>query len=306
MIRNENDRQLLRKLSGMTVALATPLRESGEVDVDALCRLADRTIDHGAAAVFPLGWMGEQPALVNSARREVMDAIVKHVHGKVPVIVGVSEQSLPRTLEQVKYAQEVGADIVLATAPYSYSLTKNVVLDYFRQLAAGSELPLIVYNNSEAHVPLDPVDLQTISEVQGIVGVKDYSNFLQLQRLLENVHRDEDFIVWAAEEYFVGPALLMGAKHSMLGGPGNLIADWVSRMHAAANAGQWDDVSELHRRMVAFCDTLYPLADSAYSTVKAALAILGFGSGRCVPPIPTMDGGGVERVRQVLAQFEVL
>tara|TARA_B100001123_G_C14810487_1_gene828106 strand:+ start:380 stop:517 length:138 start_codon:yes stop_codon:yes gene_type:complete len=33
MIRNENDRQLLRKLSGMTVALATPLRESGEVDV---------------------------------------------------------------------------------------------------------------------------------------------------------------------------------------------------------------------------------------------------------------------------------
>ena len=58
--------------------------------------------------------------------------------------------------------------------------------------------------------------------------------------------------------------------------------------------------------MVAFCDTLYPLADSAYSTVKAALAILGFGSGHCVPPIPTMDGEGVERVREVLARFKVL
>ena len=144
-----------------------------------------------------------------------------------------------------------------------------------------------------------------MSEVPGIVGVKDYSDFVQLQRLLENVHRDEDFIVWAAEEYFVGPALLLGAKHTMLGGPGNLIADWVSRMHAAAEAREWGTVSQLHRRLLVFCDALYPLADSAYSTVKAALSILGFGSGYCVPPMPTMQGKDVERVRQVLEKFEV-
>jgi 4-hydroxy-tetrahydrodipicolinate synthase len=306
MIRNEKDRDLLRRLPGLTVAMATPLDESGELDVDALCRLTDHLIAEGAASIFALGWMGEQPALTDSIRKDVMTEVVRRVDGRVPVIAGVSEQSLPRALAEAEHAHEAGVDIVLATAPYSYQLPLNVIIDYFTDFATASPLPLILYNNSEAHTPLPPDAVQSISQVPGMIGIKDYSDFLQLQRLLAKVNRDEDFIVLAAEEFILGPALFLGANFSMLGGPGNLVPGWAVRMHQHANAGEWNDVARLHMKLVDFCDTLYPLADSAYSTVKSALATLGFGSGRCVPPMPSMDAAGDERVREVLRRFEVI
>ena len=64
MIRNEKDRQLLARLPGMTVALATPLDDNGSFDREAFRGLIDHVLGEGAAATFALGWMGEQPALL--------------------------------------------------------------------------------------------------------------------------------------------------------------------------------------------------------------------------------------------------
>ena len=306
MIRTEADRQLLERLRGMTVALATPLGEDGALDVDALHRLIDFVLQEGAASIFPLGWMGEQPALTESMRRQVMQETVRYIDERVPVIMGVSEQSLPRILQEVEAASAAGADIVLATPPFSYPMTPASIADFFKQLAAASALPVILYNNSEAHTPLGPDEIESLSRIPGMIGVKDFSDFVQIERLLANVHRDGDFIVWAAEEYVLGPALFLGARYSILGGPGNLVPGWGVALHQAAEAGDWEQVARLHLRLVAFCDALYALSDSPYSTVKAALALMGYGGGRAVPPLPALSAEQVDQVRAVLGRFEVL
>ena len=76
MIRNDSDQKLLERLPGMTVAIATPLNDDGELDADALHWLIDRVIEGEAASVFALGWMGEQPLLSDSMRRQVMCEII--------------------------------------------------------------------------------------------------------------------------------------------------------------------------------------------------------------------------------------
>jgi len=305
MIENDRQRELLARTKGMAVALATPLSDDGAVDSGGLERLVDRVIEAGASCVFVLGWMGEQPALTDPARCHVIDHVVQHVAGRVPVIAGVSEQSLPRSLEQALAAREAGADIILATPPFSYPLTPPLIADYFEQLSRQSGMPTIVYNNSEAHTPLDVDALRTLGQVPGIVGVKDFSNFVQLERLLANVHREGEYVVFAAEEYFLGPAMFLGAKYSMLGGPGNLVPGWVTRMHACADQGNWAEVASGHWRLIALCDELYGLADSPYSTVKAALGLLGYGCGACVPPLPALNDDQLQEVRAVLQRFEI-
>ena len=55
MIRNEEDRQLLARLPGMTVALATPLDDNGSLDRKAFRALIDHVLGEGAAAAFALG-----------------------------------------------------------------------------------------------------------------------------------------------------------------------------------------------------------------------------------------------------------
>jgi 4-hydroxy-tetrahydrodipicolinate synthase len=290
----------------MTVAMATPLDREGAVDRDGLQRLTQRIVDQGAAAVFPLGWTGEQPALLSDARREVIERVVRVVDGRVPVICGISEQSLPRALVEADVARDAGADVLLATPPFSYPLTGDMILDFFAGLASKSQMPIILYNNWEAHKSLTPAEIEKASRIPGMIGVKDFSDFIQLQRLLANVHRENEFIVWAAEEYVLGPALYLGARYSMLGGPGNLVGDWGVRIHECAEQGQWIEVAQIHKRILALCDALYPIGGSPFSVVKAALGILGFGAGNAIPPLPTLQGEELARVQEVLTRFEIL
>ena len=82
--------ELLSQLEGFTVALATPLDDTGDFDPDAFQRLTNRAIKSGAAGVFALGWMGEQPCLTDRVREAVMNEVVQITAGRVPVIIGVS------------------------------------------------------------------------------------------------------------------------------------------------------------------------------------------------------------------------
>ena len=305
MVQNKTHQDLLAQLRGMTVALATPLDQDGAVDGNGLERLIERVVDQGAASIFPLGWTGEQPALLPDARRQVIQRVVQVVSGRVPVICGVSEQSLPRALVEAEVAKAAGADVLLATPPFSYHLTSDMILDFFEQLATESQLPVILYNNFEVHKSLTPEEIDQASRIKGLIGVKDFSDFIQLQRLLANVHRENEFIVWAAEEYVLGPALFLGARYSMLGGPGNLVGDWGVRIHECAEQGEWSEVTQIHNRILAMCDALYPIGGSSFSAVKAALGILGFGAGTAVPPLPTLQGDELAQVREVLTRFKV-
>ena len=125
---------LLDQMKGLTVALATPLNERDELDAAGLERLLERVIAGGASCLFPLGWMGEQPLLSSSARNAMLVETCRIAKDRLPVMVGVSEQALPRALEQAEMARQAGADLILSTPPYSYHIPQNLIYDYFKDL----------------------------------------------------------------------------------------------------------------------------------------------------------------------------
>ena len=245
---------------------------------------------------------------VNSASKSSGERIWKFRLGPetIPSPSGAgSEQSLPRTLKEADAARQAGADILLATPPYSYPASQEAHVEYFRQLSTTAQMPLIVYNYAETGVLIGPDAAQTVSRMPGIIGIKETSNLMQLQRMINNVQRPGEFIILTGDEYLFGPALLIGARCCTMGGPGNLVPQSVVQMHQLAETGGWDELSEMHRRLVAFCDALYALSDPPYSAVLAALSILGYGSGRAISPLQGMDQSGLDRVRAVLKEFEV-
>ena len=224
-----------------------------------------------------------------------------------PVIAGITEQSLPRTLEEARFAEKAGADAVLATPPFSYQISHEVAIGFFTQLATCCRLPVILYNNAETNLLLSVDEVKKVSEIPGMIGVKDYSDFVHLEKLIARVHRDGEFAVWVADEYVLSAALLMGATYSILGGPGNIMPDWGVQLHRFAEEGKWNEASKLQNKMNAFCDALYTAAPNttAYSIIKAAMAILGCGSGWIVPPQPVLTPAQVGRVHRVLEEYDV-
>ena len=294
---------LLNQMEGLTVALATPLNEGSELDVAGLERLIERVIAGGASCLFPLGWMGEQPLVSNSTRQAVMAETCRIAKDRLPVMVGVSEQGLPRALEQAKMAREAGADLILSTPPYSYHIPQALIYDYLQELAATSGMPLVVYQNDEVGVSVDVDTLVRLSQTPGIVGVKVYMPFLSLQQSFLRAHRPGHFAVMSGDEYLFGAALLLGIRHFTMGGPGNLCPGWCTSIYNSAVVGNWEAVTAKQKRLIAFCDALYAGPGTAYATVKYALERLGVCSARISSPHGIIMPEQQAQVNAILEDF---
>ena len=109
--------ELIRALRGLTTALVTPLDAEGELDTESLERVIEHQIENGTACLFPLGWCGEGPALPDRVREATIRRTCAIAAGRVPVMAGISEQSLARIEPMLRIAEDAGADYVLATHP---------------------------------------------------------------------------------------------------------------------------------------------------------------------------------------------
>lgn len=275
---------LLDQMKGLTVALATPLNECDELDAAGLERLLERVIAGGASCLFPLVWMGEQPLLSCSARNAMLVETCRMAKGRLPVMIGVSKQALPRALQQAEMARQAGADVILSTPPCSYHIPQNLIYDFFKELAAASKMPVVVYQNNEVGVTFEENTLAQISRAPGVVSVKVYMPFLSLQKSFLQADRPGRFAVMSGDEYLYGVALFLGIRHYTMGGPGNLCPSWRAKMYNSAVGGDWDAVVEQQKRLIAFCDALYAGPSTAYATVKYALERLGVCSARISSP----------------------
>lgn len=266
---------LLAKIEGVTTAINTPLTSSGELDSKGLECLIDRLLAAGISCIFALGWNGEGPVLTDSVRAEVIRRTCDIVRHRVPVMVGVSEQSLPRAAALVEVARSANAELVLATPPFSYAIPQELVVEYFESLAGLAKIPLVIYDNGETSVRLHTDTLARLSRVPGIVGVKSYAPWQDMQRQFLTIHKPDQFVVISGDEYLYGPALFGGMRHFTMGGPGNVCPAWCTSMFDAAVAGKWDEVSSKHKRLIGFCDGLYAGVETPYAAIKYALQVMG-------------------------------
>ena len=175
---------LLKRMEGLTVALSTPLSSNGTLDVGGLERLIQLVLDGGASCLFALGWAGEGPLLGDETRKAVMNETCRIARGRVPVMIGVCDQSLNRSLALVEEASRAGADLVLSTPPYSYAVPERLLAEYFKDLARLGGMPVVVYQNDELGKRLQLDTLQVLSQTPGIVGSQGLRAVLGIAALL--------------------------------------------------------------------------------------------------------------------------
>src|SRR3954453_724490 len=106
------------KPSGVIPPVCTPLTPEHEVDTASLTRVVDHLLDGGVDGLFVLGSSSEVAFLPDGHRRVVLDTVLGHVAGQVPVVAGVGDMPPPRVLAHVRVAVEAGADGIVATAPF--------------------------------------------------------------------------------------------------------------------------------------------------------------------------------------------
>lgn len=130
---------------GVIPILVTPFKGDGKVDVASLLRLVDHLHAHGARDGFgAFGNAGEGYALLPSEKRLVLDALVRHLDGRAPVIAGVGATGTEAAVETCKEAEGLGAAGLMVLPPYYLRPDADGLMFFYSAISDAVGIPIMV------------------------------------------------------------------------------------------------------------------------------------------------------------------
>lgn len=159
---------------GVFTIPATPFDEDLEVDWEAVRRVIDFCVGCGAhGLVWPVNASGF-PVLTDEERLKGFEVVTQHAAGRAPVILGVQGVSAKHAAMFSKQAQEVGADGVIAMAPYVQEIEdEDTVVDYYQAIDKEVEIPIFVQNHTRGSVLSVDTLIRILNEVEHVEYVKE-------------------------------------------------------------------------------------------------------------------------------------
>lgn len=157
-------------LDGVLFFPVTPFTAHGEVNLEALAAHIAKGVDAGPGGVFVACGTGEFHALETQEFAGVVRTAVVVTGGRIPVYAGAGG-SLAQAKVFAKTAADAGADGLLLLPPYLVTMSQQGLVDYTREVAAATELPVIVYNRGNARYT--EASAVEVAQIPNVVGFKD-------------------------------------------------------------------------------------------------------------------------------------
>ena len=160
-------------IGGSLTALATPFRDT-EVDWKALCRLSERQIDRGTAALIVCGSTGEAASMILSEYTRAVRTVAEVAAGRVAVIVGCTALATTAAIAMGTEAASAGADALLCAVPPYVKPTQEGIMAHIRAVAHATDLPIVLYDiPSRSGVAITDDTVARLHHAELIVGLKD-------------------------------------------------------------------------------------------------------------------------------------
>ena len=259
-------------ITGSLVAIVTPMKSDGSLDLGGFRKLIDWHVEEGTDGIVVVGTTGESPTVDFDEHKELIRIAVQHSRGRIPVIAGTGGNSTAEAVELTESAKKAGATACLSVVPYYNKPTQEGLYLHFRKIAETVELPMIVYN-----VPGRTVaDLQNdtvlrLAQVPGIIGIKDATaNIERGTDLIRRVPRN--FAIYSGDDATSLALILLGG-HGCISVTANVAPKLMHQMCAAALVDDVKRARELNLRLLPLHQRLFVEANPI--PVKWALAEMG-------------------------------
>lgn len=294
--------------SGVVPPVVTPDTPDHQLDVVSFERSINRLIEAGVDGLFFLGSSGEVVFATDERRDQIVREAVRIVDHRVPVLVGIIDTETERVLEHGRRALALGADALVATAPF-YALGGPAdVEEHFRILHQELDAPLFAYDIPVCvHTKLPWKMLARLGAEGVLAGVKDSSGDDVSFRYLvqENEKNGHPLTLLTGHEIVVDGALLSGADGSVPG-LANVEPEGYVRMWKAAQEGNWAEVKREQDRLNEISHIFDVTSGvqgygAGVGAFKCSLNLMGiFDSDQMPRPVKPLDGQNREAIKQVL------
>jgi 4-hydroxy-tetrahydrodipicolinate synthase len=296
--------------SGSYTVTVTPFTPGGtEIDYPAWRGFLDWQLASGVPGIIILGTTGEFLTLTDDERGAFVEATVKHIAGRIPVLVGTMNAYTPNAVRYSRQAQDLGADGLMIIPPYYYTPTDDEIFNYYKAICDAVDLPIMLYNNpftSNVDMPAKLVG-RLAKAFEQVRYIKEASQ--RIERIHAIIVESDGLMnVWAGQQ--VLESYKMGAV-GYVNPYGNYIPRASVKFVEWAEQRRWDDVWAVQRLIQKFDAIItagHPLyGHQCYS--KALAAAAGHPVGDVRPPITSfasLGDEGRERVARMVPLMQEL
>src|SRR3954452_14394944 len=165
-----------RPYRGVFPVVPTIFDDDGKLDLEGQRRCLDFMIDAGSHGLCILANFSEQFVLTDDERDQVMVAALRHVAGRVPVIVTTTHFGSRICAERSLRAQDAGAAMVMVMPPYhgaTIRVGENAIYEFYRTVSDAISIPIMIQDAPVAGTPLSAAFLARMArELKNIAYFK--------------------------------------------------------------------------------------------------------------------------------------
>ncbi|MEE2946901.1 MAG: dihydrodipicolinate synthase family protein [Verrucomicrobiota bacterium] len=292
-----NPKELCTKLEGVIGFPVTPFSHDHSLDIEGHRENVRYMLEQPMCALVAAGGTGELYSLTPEEVRQVVEATLEVVAGRVPVIAGVGfAGGLSKSL--AKQAGDCGADGVLAFPPYYPNAEMDGLIDYYSGIAEASGLGVLIYSRDWAN--FTPAQAERLEEIPNVVAWKDgTADIRRYQMIRERLGERLHWIGGAGDDMVPG---YYGIGIRTYTSSISAVAPKLSvQLHELGSAGDAPALNQLVNDHVV---PLYALRTKRkgyeVSAMKAMLDMLGLSGGPVRPPLLEVNATERDELKLIL------
>ena len=293
-------------MRGVFTIPSTPFDVEGQLDEEGLRRIVDFCVGCGAHGIVSPVNASEFTRLSDQERLTVTRIVVEQTAGRVPVVIGTAGVCTEHAVMFSRYAQDVGADAVIAMPPYINKPDAEGIFAYYRAMSDAISIPIFIQNC----VPPVGTDLssQTLARLVREIEHVEYIK----EETLPATHKLSEVLSLAGPELkgvFGGAGgryLLLEHPRGTAGNmPGCHVTDVVVRLWNALEAGDRAEAKRVYGLMAPLFAIEVQCRGAIYKEVLRRRGVIRSARARNMPST-AMDAQDHAALDEILADLEPL
>ncbi len=284
---------------GVYPAVTTKFKADLSLDFDAMAAHLEFQLDAGVHGVIILGSLGENSTLDMDEKLQLTEFFIRQVNGRVPLLACIAESDTRQACIYASRAEAMGIDGFMLLPPMRYPSDQRETMSYLDEVAAASDVPIMLYNNPVAYgTDLSPADFKTLAANPKFVAIKESSANTRRIPEIRRITGDR-YAIFCGVDDLAFESIALGA----VGWVAGLVVAFpreTVRIYDLMMANKWAEARQIYEWFLPLLSL--DIGPKFVQQIKLVEEMLGVGSARVRSPRLALSEPEVDRVRQIVEQ----
>ena len=277
--------------------MTTKFKADFSLDLDAMAKHLEFQLEAGVDGVIILGSLGENSTLDMDEKLQLTEFFIEKINGRVPLLACIAESDTRQACFYARQAAHMGIDGFMLLPPMRYLSDQSETMSYLEEVAAVSDVPIMLYNNPLAYgTDLSPADFETLAANPKFVAIKESS--ANTRRIPEIRRRTGDrYAIFCGVDDLAFESFSLGA----VGWVAGLVVAFpreTVRLYQLMREEKWAQARKLYEWFLPLLSL--DIGPKFVQQIKLVEEIMGLGSARVRSPRLSLSDADAQYVREIV------